>query len=86
MEMYDILSRESENTQDVYLYEVGGHWYAYGRSAQLIKQLQQGLVKMKQFVNSTYGSVIDQVEVDFKATIEKCTIIPCSDSEMVLKC
>lgn len=23
MEMYDILSRESENTQDVYLYEVG---------------------------------------------------------------
>lgn len=30
MEMYDILSRESENTQDVYLYEVGGHWYAYG--------------------------------------------------------
>lgn len=32
MEMYDILSRESENTQDVYLYEVGGHWYAYGRS------------------------------------------------------
>ncbi len=52
MEMYDILSRESENTQDVYLYEVGGHWYAYGRSAQLIKQLQQGLVKMKQFVKT----------------------------------
>lgn len=86
MEMHDILSRESENTQDVYLYEVGGRWYAYGRSAQLVKQLQKGVVKMRQFVNSTCGSVIDQVEVDFKAAIEKCTIILCSDSEMVLKC
>lgn len=86
MEMHDILSRESENTQDVYLYEEEGRWYAYGRSAQLIKQLQQGLIKMKQLVNSAYGNVIDQVEVDFKTAIEKCTIILCSDSEMVLKC
>ena len=41
---------------------------------------------MRQFVNITCGSIIDQVEVDFKAAIEKCTIILCSDSEMVLKC
>lgn len=39
MEILDILTRESENTQQVYLYEEEGHWYAYERSAQLIKQL-----------------------------------------------
>lgn len=38
MEILDILTRESENTQQVYLYEEEGHWYAYERSAQLIKQ------------------------------------------------
>lgn len=50
MEILDILTRESENTQQVYLYEEEGHWYAYERSAQLIKQLFKGLVKIKQFV------------------------------------
>ena len=50
MEMLDILSRESENTYQVYLYEEEGKWYAYERSAQLVKQLLNGLVKIKQFI------------------------------------
>lgn len=84
--MLEILSRESENTQQVYLYEQEGHWYAYERSAQLIKQLLQGLVKIKQFVNKTYDVVLDRVEVDLTALVEKCPIALCSDSEMILEC
>ena len=37
MEILEILSRESENTQHVYVYEENGRWYAYERSAQLVK-------------------------------------------------
>lgn len=87
MEIHDILSRESENTQNVYIYEKEGRWYAYGYSAQLIKQqLHNGLVKVKNFVNNAYGVMVDRVEVDFKAIIEKFTIVLCSDEELVLKC
>ena len=32
MEILEILSRESENTQHVYVYEENGRWYAYERS------------------------------------------------------
>ena len=44
MEILEILSRESENTQHVYVYEENGRWYAYGRSAQLVKYLLAELV------------------------------------------
>ena len=86
MEMLDILSRESENTYQVYLYEEEGKWYAYERSAQLVKQLLNGLVKIKQFINDTYDIIVDRVEVDLMTLIEKCPISLCSDSEMIIEC
>lgn len=86
MEILEILSRESENTQHVYVYEENGRWYAYGRSAQLVKYLLAELVKIKQFVNTTYDIILDRVEVDLTALIEKCPIALCSDSEMVIEC
>ncbi|GFZ39360.1 hypothetical protein [Bacteroides nordii] len=85
MEILDILTRESENTQQVYLYEEEGHWYAYEHSAQLIKQLFKGLVKIKQFVNTTYDIILDRVEIDLGVLIEKCPITLCSDSEMMIE-
>lgn len=86
MEMLDILTRESENTQQVYVYEENGHWYAYERSAQLIKRILKGLVKIKQFINSTYDIILDRVEVDLTTLIEKCPVTLCSDSEIVIEC
>ena len=61
MEILEILSRESENTQHVYVYEENGRWYAYERSAQLVKYLLAELVKIKQFVNTTYDIILDRV-------------------------
>ena len=61
MEILEILSRESENTQHVYVYEENGRWYADERSAQLVKYLLAELVKIKQFVNTTYDIILDRV-------------------------
>lgn len=85
MEMLEILSRESENTQYMYVYEEEGCWYAYEHSAQLIKQLLNELVKIKQFVSNTYDVILDRVEVDLTTLIERCPITLCSDSEMVIE-
>ena len=86
MKMLEILSRESKNTQQVYVYEEKGHWYAYGRSALFIKQLFKGLVKIRQFANTTYDIILERVEVDLAALIEKCPIALCSDSEIIMDC
>lgn len=86
MEILEILSRESENTQHVYVYEENGRWYAYEQSARLVKYLLAELVKIKQFVNTTYEIIIDRVEVDLAILIERCPILLCSDSEMVIEC
>ena len=86
MEILEILSRESENTQQVYVYEEEGHWYAYERSAELVKQILKGLVSIKQFVNTTYEIILNRVEVDLTALIERCPITLWSDSEMVIEC
>lgn len=86
MEMLEILSRESENTQQVYVYEEEGHWYAYEHSAQLIKRILKGLVKIKQCINSTYDIILDRIEVDLATLIERCPVALCSDSEIVIEC
>ena len=86
MEILEILSRESENTQHVYVYEENGRWYAYERSAQLVKYLLAELLKIKQFVNTTYDIILDRVEVDLTTLIERCPITLCSASEMVIEC
>lgn len=84
-EMLDILTRESENIENVYLYEEAGHWYAYERSAQFVNTLLTGLVEMKRFVDNLYEIAIDRVEVDLSSIIDY-PIILCSDSELVIDC
>ena len=85
MEMLDILTRESENTQQVYVYEEEGHWYAYERSAQLVKKILNGIVRI--CLSRGLGDVYKrQVEVDLATLIEKCPIVLCSDSEIVIEC
>ena len=84
MKKRDILIRESENTQQMYIYEEEGHWYAYGRSAQFLKQID-GLVKTNEFDSNIHGKISDRVEVNFEAIIEKLTIILCSDTELILQ-
>ena len=62
MEILEILSRESENTQHVYVYEENGRWYAYERSAQLVKYLLAELLKIVCFVcvpHPTYSVVCE---------------------------
>ena len=87
MESDDSFICESENEQQVCIYEEEGHWYAYGRSAHILRQLQNGFEKVKLLVNNTYDKVvINRIEVDFRVIIEMFTIILCSDSKLVLKC
>ncbi len=85
MMMNDISPKPTE--QELHIYEEKGHWYAYGRSAQIMRQLQASHTKVKLFANQTQGSLLtDRMEVDFKSVIERFTIILCSDTELTLKC
>ena len=73
--------------QQLHIYEEKGRWYAYGRSAQVMRQLQTSYTKVKLFANHTRSIFLtDRVEVDFKNVVERFTIILCSDTELVLKC
>ena len=85
MMMNAISPRPTE--QQLHIYEEKGRWYAYGRSAQIMRQLQTSYTKVKLFANHTHSTFLtDRVEVDFKSVVEKFTIILCSDTELILKC
>lgn len=43
MDMFEIMDRESSSRSEVYLYEENGKWYAYDRSASLLKSWLPGL-------------------------------------------
>lgn len=85
MKKMNIQTQDSKVSNHLHLYEEEGHWYAYGHSAQLMKRLQNGIVKVKQLANSAQHLVADRVEIDFNTILEKCTIILCSDNELVVK-
>ena len=83
MDILNILKRESEMTDEIYVYEVEGKWYAYENSALLISQLLKGIVTLKQLINDTYEIMIRVVEVEFDLLINY-RIISCADKELKL--
>ena len=46
--LLEIMDKESCSKSEVYLYEESGHWYAYHRSAQLLKKLSEAALKLKE--------------------------------------
>lgn len=85
MEILDILTRESEITQQAYLYEEEGQWYAYENSAYMLNLLLQGATHIKSFINTTYEIMLNRVEVDLSILL--CfPITSCSDSELIIDC
>lgn len=83
MDILNILKRESESKDEIYIYEVDNKWYAYENSAVLISQLLTGIVTLKQFINDTYEIVIRIVEVELDLLI-KYRIVSCADQELKL--
>lgn len=85
MEILDILIRESKNTHQAYLYEEKGHWYAYENSAYLLNSLLKKRANISLFINTTYEVILTKTEIEFSSLVD-CTIISCSDSEIIIDC
>lgn len=83
MEPKDILRLESLNTQQAYLFEENGHWYAFEHSAKKIEKFVKGFVDFKHKVKDICGHF--KVEIDL-GILDKCSIILCEDSTLVLDC
>ncbi len=83
MDILAILARESENVHQVYLYEEGGHWYAYEQSARLMEKVMGSGIKVRQVVYDLYSIIIDILEVEW-ASFVFYPIVLCSDNEIVI--
>lgn len=85
MKLNNISPRLTE--QQLHIFEEKGHWYACGRSAQIMRQLEASYTKIKLFTNHAHSTFFtDRMEVDFNNVVEKFTIILCSDTELILMC
>lgn len=85
MNILEIMDRESSSRSEVYLYEENGKWYAYDRSAALLRRFATGAVKLGQQMCSFYGVMLEKVEVDLNRLLNKSWFIAlCSDTEMLL--
>ncbi len=85
MNMFEILDKESSSKSEIYLYEEEGKWYAYDRSATLLKRFGNGVVKLKKQASSLCGVMLEKVEVDLNQLLgRKWFVALCSDTEMML--
>lgn len=81
MEQKDIIQLESSNTQQAYLFEENGQWYAYERSANRIERFVKGFVNFAHKIKDMRGRI--KIEIDLRI-IENCPIASCEDSIIVL--
>lgn len=85
MDIMKIMDRERSSRSEVYLYEEEGHWYAYDRSALLLKRLAKEAVKLKKQACSFYGVLLEKVEVDLNKVLNGSWFVAlCADDEMLL--
>lgn len=83
MDILDILTRESENSSKVYLYEENGQWCAYERSARLVRLIMLNKAKIAQVNYEQYQIIIDRAELDLSRLIYY-PIVSCSDHEIII--
>ncbi|WP_455674249.1 hypothetical protein [Phocaeicola sp.] len=85
MTIFETLDKESTSKSEVYLYEEEGKWYAYDRSATLLKRFGDGIVKLTKRASSIYGVMREKVEVDLNQLLNsKWFVALCSDTEIML--
>lgn len=85
MDIFEILDRESYSKSEVYLYEENGKWYAYERSATLLRHCYNGAVWLKKQMYSFYGVMLEKIEVDLAQLLGLNWFVAlCSDNEMIL--
>lgn len=84
MSLFEIMDKESSSKSEVYLYEEGGHWYAYHRSAEALKKLSEVALKLKEAC-TFYGVMMEKVEVDLERLLAMNWFVAlCADDEMML--
>jgi len=82
--LLEIMDKESCSKSEVCLYEEEGHWYAYHRSAKLLKKLSEAALKLKD-VCTFYGAMLEKVEVDLERLLSMNWFVAlCADDEMML--
>lgn len=82
--LLEIMDKESYGRSEVCLYEEEGRWYAYHRSASMLKKFGGVALKLKGAC-SFYGVMLDKVEVDLNKLLNGPWFVAlCSDTEMML--
>lgn len=61
----EILNREADNTDHIYLYPEGEYWYAYEQSACRLKQIIWDC-RIRKVINHTYEVVLICVQINRK--------------------
>lgn len=85
MHIFEILDRESTSKSEVYLYEEEGKWYAYERSATLLRRFCDETVRLRKQMYSFYGVMLERIEVDLTKLLACSWFVAlCADNEMML--
>lgn len=83
MKQKDILQLESSDMRQAYLFEENGHWYAYEHSANRIEKFMKGFADFKHKIHDVCGRFKVEINLDI---LDKCPIISCEDTILVLDC